>query len=76
MNAKSALSGASQITAAKRDRGQCTAGCRAEALALDLTAVAAGKWEPTPIVLDALAGLAWASVWDLVSEADIEQVSG
>jgi hypothetical protein len=42
---------------------------RAEALAVDLTATAAGIWEPTPDLLDALADLAWATVWNLTAAA-------
>jgi hypothetical protein len=61
--------GVSPITAAKRDQSKCTAALRAEALALDLEAVAAGKWDPTPTVLDALCALAWATVWDLAVAA-------
>jgi hypothetical protein len=38
---------------------------RATALAVDLTATAAGIWEPTPDLLDALSDLAWTTVWDL-----------
>jgi len=38
---------------------------RAEALVLDLTAVALGLMEPTPEMLDALASLAAAVVFDL-----------
>jgi hypothetical protein len=42
---------------------------RAEALAVVLTATAAGVWETTPELLDALAHLAWAAVWDLAAAA-------
>jgi hypothetical protein len=57
--------GASQTTAAKRDRSQCTAELRAEALALNTAAVAEGIWPATPEMLDALSHLADAIVWDL-----------
>jgi hypothetical protein len=42
-----------------------TAKQRASALFLNLSAVAAGVWEPTPPLLDALADLASATAWDL-----------
>jgi hypothetical protein len=38
---------------------------RAQALALDTAAVAAGKWPASAEILDALAHLADAVVWDL-----------
>lgn len=42
-----------------------TAKQRASALAVDLSAVAAGIWPPTPSLFDALANLASATAWDL-----------
>jgi hypothetical protein len=66
---ESALSGASPITAAKRDQSKCTAELRARALALVLTAIACGKWAATPEILDALADLGWAVVWDFETAA-------
>ena len=57
--------GPSPIVLAKGDREQTTAQARAEALAVDLSAVAAGYWLPTPIMLEALAELTWATAWDL-----------
>jgi hypothetical protein len=57
--------GPSPIAAAKRDQKQTTAQARAEALALDTQAVAAGTWPASAEILDALAHLADAIVWDL-----------
>lgn len=65
MNAESAPKGASQIAVAKQDQQDSTAQARAEALALDTQAVAAGTWPASPEILDALAHLANAIVWDL-----------
>jgi hypothetical protein len=53
------------ISAAQQDRPQNTAELRASALALDTAAVAEGIWPASAEILDALAHLAGAVVWDL-----------
>ena len=65
MNAESGPKAAPQVAVAKRDHEQSTAELRASALALDTAAVAAGRFPATPQVLDALAELSAAVVWDL-----------
>jgi hypothetical protein len=62
---ESAPKGASQIAGANQDQRHSTARARAEALALDLSAVAEGIWSPSQGMLDALAELAWAAAFDL-----------
>jgi hypothetical protein len=49
--------------------GHSIAELRAQALYLDLSAVAEGIWCPTQEVLDALAHLAWAVTGDLAGVA-------
>jgi hypothetical protein len=65
MNAESGPKAAPQVAVAKRDHEQSTAELRASALALDTAAVAAGKWPASAEILDALAELSAAVVWDL-----------
>jgi hypothetical protein len=69
--------GASPILAAQRDHKQstATAAARAEALAIDLSALAAGVWLPTREILDALVLLARANAWDLRVESDLRLAS-
>jgi hypothetical protein len=38
---------------------------RAEALAFNLAAVNAGRFKPSPTVLESLERLAWSTAWDL-----------
>jgi hypothetical protein len=65
MTRESALTGAPQIAAAKRDQDHSIA--RAEALAFNLTAMAAGALPSTQRALDAVAALSHAVLWDLAS---------
>jgi hypothetical protein len=65
VNAESGPKAAPQVAAAKRDHPQSTAELRASALALDTAAVAEGVWPASAEILDALAHLADAVVWDL-----------
>ena len=48
---------------------------RAEALALSTAAVAEGIWPPSAPILDALAGLASAVVWDLHVDNDLHDLA-
>jgi hypothetical protein len=50
-------------------QGHRIAELRAEALYLDLSALAEGIWEPTQQVLDALVELASRVTWDLAGAA-------
>ena len=66
MNAEDApTGGASDIFAAAKQHRDSTAQARAEALAFDLSALAAGVWLPTPEILDALAAVGWAVAFDM-----------
>jgi hypothetical protein len=69
VNCESGPKAAPEVPAAQREREECTAELRARALALVLSAVACGKWEATPEMLDALADLGWRVVWDFETAA-------
>ncbi len=59
---------ASQVLLAKGEREECTAHLRARALAIVLSALAAGTWDPTPGTLDELSLLGWTVVSDIEME--------
>jgi hypothetical protein len=65
LNAESGPKAAPRVDAAQRDHEQSTAELRASALALDTAAVAEGRWPATAEILDAIAHLSAAVVWDL-----------
>jgi hypothetical protein len=65
LNTESGPKAAPQVLAAKREREHSIA--RAEALAFNLSAMAAGALPRTQRTLDAVAALGHAVVWDLAS---------
>ena len=67
MNAESGPKAAPQVLAAKREHRHSIAEMRAEALAFNLTAMAAGALPSTQRALDAVATLGHALVWDLAA---------
>jgi hypothetical protein len=68
LNAESGPKAAPQVAVAKRDLQQSTAERRAATLAVATAAVAEGVWPASTEILNALARLSAAVVWDLPAD--------